>query len=315
MAEQQMESLDRAFALIEQDEIEEARGILRNLIDTEPDNPDVWWLYAHAVEDVGEAQTALRNVSRLNPEYPGLHELQQELAQITGVSPEATIGQQKLSDLDVFEDDFELDALALDDELPAPREVDDGHLPDLTEIEDNPRGRFRRILVMVAIILVLAVVGTLILLSGGDNEETPSSATAVPSVESSVTEETTIPALDATSANAMVDLLTDELILANSSTQDVLTELGQTEVASICTEVGEGLRNDLARAFELLASGFDALSQDKDAFALQMIDCSNGDTINTIGVPATSLVQFANGTLSSEEFQGSWVAVVLDPTD
>src|SRR4030095_169815 len=63
------EALDKAFELIETDHLDEARAILKPILDTEKDNPDVWWLYAHAVTDPETARLALNNVQRLDPNY------------------------------------------------------------------------------------------------------------------------------------------------------------------------------------------------------------------------------------------------------
>ncbi|MBZ0304653.1 MAG: hypothetical protein K8I82_01170, partial [Anaerolineae bacterium] len=62
--------LDRAFELIEDGRLEDAQRLLKPLIDADRNNPDVWWLYAHAVTDPEAAQIALQNVLRLDKDYP-----------------------------------------------------------------------------------------------------------------------------------------------------------------------------------------------------------------------------------------------------
>lgn len=79
MNDQTQQALAEAFELIEAEKLDEARAILKPMLTTHRDNPDVWWLYAHAVVDVEEAQTALNQVLRLDPNYPGAGELVSDL--------------------------------------------------------------------------------------------------------------------------------------------------------------------------------------------------------------------------------------------
>src|SRR6266498_4859282 len=62
-------ALKQAFDLIEAGQIEDAKALLRPILESEKDNADVWWLYAHAVTDPETARLALNNVQRLDPNY------------------------------------------------------------------------------------------------------------------------------------------------------------------------------------------------------------------------------------------------------
>ena len=73
------QQLDRAYNLIQENELQQARNILRPYTDADIDNPDVWWLYAHATEDPQAGRDALQRVLDLNPDYPGARELMQQL--------------------------------------------------------------------------------------------------------------------------------------------------------------------------------------------------------------------------------------------
>jgi len=92
------QDLSKAFDLIEQDRLSEARSMLEPLLASNQDNADVWWIYAHAVDDEAKAQEALDNVLRIDPAYSGASDLQQTLRQI---STSSEMG-------DEF-DDFDLD--------------------------------------------------------------------------------------------------------------------------------------------------------------------------------------------------------------
>ncbi|MBI1277015.1 MAG: hypothetical protein GC179_02685 [Anaerolineaceae bacterium] len=72
-------ALKQAFSLIEAGDLEDAKAILRPMIESDRDNADVWWLYSHAVTDPETARLALNNVLRIEPEYPDARELLSQL--------------------------------------------------------------------------------------------------------------------------------------------------------------------------------------------------------------------------------------------
>jgi len=71
--------LKQAFELIELDQLDKAEGLLKPLLESDKDNPDVWWLYAHTVKDVDTARSALYTVLRLDKQYPDAAELLTQL--------------------------------------------------------------------------------------------------------------------------------------------------------------------------------------------------------------------------------------------
>ena len=75
------QSLTHVYTLIEAGKLSEARVVLEPMLEKDADNADVWWVYVHAVEDPADAQTALNNVLRLDPDYPGANKLMQALRQ------------------------------------------------------------------------------------------------------------------------------------------------------------------------------------------------------------------------------------------
>lgn len=75
--------LNEAYGLIEQGELTRARNLLQPLLESDSQNPDVWWLYTHAAEDENEGRRALERVLALDPQYPGAAELGQSM----GIAP------------------------------------------------------------------------------------------------------------------------------------------------------------------------------------------------------------------------------------
>lgn len=71
--------LSQIYTLIEADQHAEAVDLLRPLLAEYPNNPDAWWLYAHAVTDIDDAHAALQTVLSLDPQYPGARDLQEQL--------------------------------------------------------------------------------------------------------------------------------------------------------------------------------------------------------------------------------------------
>lgn len=67
--------LNEAYGLIEQGELARARALLQPLLESDSQNPDVWWLYTHAAADENEGRRALERVVALDPQYPGAAEL------------------------------------------------------------------------------------------------------------------------------------------------------------------------------------------------------------------------------------------------
>ena len=70
MSESIQPTLTSAFEMIEQGHPDRAVTVLQPLLTQAADNPDVWWVYAHAVSDPQVAHAALTRVLRLEPGYP-----------------------------------------------------------------------------------------------------------------------------------------------------------------------------------------------------------------------------------------------------
>jgi len=71
--------LERAYNLIQQEQLDEALRILKGIVAQQPNNGDAWWLMANAVSDPNEAYEALGNVLRLNPHHVEAREAYDQL--------------------------------------------------------------------------------------------------------------------------------------------------------------------------------------------------------------------------------------------
>jgi hypothetical protein len=61
------DQLKHAYKLIKRDKTDEARAIIRPILDAEPDNAQAWWLLAHTVDDPKEVRAALNKMLALDP--------------------------------------------------------------------------------------------------------------------------------------------------------------------------------------------------------------------------------------------------------
>lgn len=157
MAESQNDALQRAYELVEAGQPEEARAILRELIETEPNNADVLWVYAYAVEDPEEARTVLQRLLEVDPEYPEAAELLKSLNNQFPVAPPLPV------DLPPFEDAQTtapaVEGLAEPDFLPPP----DTAIPALPTTPTRGGRRNRTILIGLGAALIAVVLLWLVL--------------------------------------------------------------------------------------------------------------------------------------------------------
>ena len=151
MSESNDAILQRAYELIENDELEQAQELLAPLLEADADNASLWWVYAHAVRDTAIGQVALERVMELDPAYPGAGELKDDLLQFQS-----------------GDDDFV--ALARGDNADAPvaanLEIDDWE--DLQPASDTEAevSSSRKGFALLGIVLVLVAAGAGLVASG-----------------------------------------------------------------------------------------------------------------------------------------------------
>lgn len=81
------DTLNEAYELIEANRIDEARRLLEPMLDDDSDNPDLWWVYAHAVDNPADARRALKRVQEIDPAYPQVNELLGEIDELQPAAP------------------------------------------------------------------------------------------------------------------------------------------------------------------------------------------------------------------------------------
>jgi hypothetical protein len=329
------QSLTRAYDLIEEDRLDEARAILEPILEIDKENTDAWWLYAHAVTDPEQAKQALSNVQRLDPEYPELDELLQTFEPQSRIS---SIGR--------------LQSPSLLPPLPAtlPGIVDDEEGDDdwdaLDEEEDDSLPLWRRPAFLLAVgLLIFVIVAALVIFRPGDQPQVTATTTDVASnqsvdetptipfiaVESPVPAQTEgipteesfegIPTLaeetstqvsesagNPTSPN--FDTLSQSLAnftLAEAGISTEQTSLGNTVVANVCTTPGAELRSALEQVMSVLANNATGLGV--DALGTRMLDCTTNTPLLVIGASANDMTAYATGSLTEREFQARWQPV------
>lgn len=125
--------LQRAYELIETDSLSDARTILEQIVASDRNNADAWWMLAHAVDNPDEARNALNNVLRIDSAYPGAQTLFNTLqaatpGKIAAATPSAGIARLPAAPAPAAtsDDDFDFD---FDDE-------DDLGVMDLSDEDD-----------------------------------------------------------------------------------------------------------------------------------------------------------------------------------
>jgi hypothetical protein len=320
MSVQTEQALSQAFELIEADKLEEARAILKPILDVDKDNPDAWWLYAHAVTDPEAARLALSNVRRLDPQYLNAGELLYTL-------------EKQSPDLDLSDILSEKDPSFLPTVpstlpgLPGSKAIadDDWDLPDDEDEEDSYTPIFRRPVFLLALgTIIFAIVASLVILQ--PSLQTPnnntisvtstnqSSGAETPIVETSQAVEATVTEGQLTTP-AQVDNI-GEFDNLNASLKDFSiadngivveqTTLGDTVVVSVCTEPGVALRETLPEVLKAIAKESSTLSTEIQAISARMIDCTNNATLLMLGVSMSDAEAYEAGSLTDELFQAKW---------
>lgn len=204
--------LNEAYQYIEDGDFQAARELLEDHLAANEDNPDYWWVYAHAVETDEEGRAALQRLLELDPAYPGARTL---LSQISP-APE----------------------LVTSPAAPPPPPLDEGSALAMGDFDDFPEEDFpgdqpaqsRSLMPLLlgatalAIVLLLAIFLLPNLLGGGQPEATPTTSivsqpTARPLVDDLT--ETLEPVMDGT----------EEVIVADTPTDTMPTE-EETEPAT-----------------------------------------------------------------------------------
>ena len=291
MSEATSQTLLRAYELIEADEHEEARELLEPVLATDPDNADAWWLYAHAVTTPNEAQSALSNLMRIDPDYPGATELNAKVrSQLPERQPAARMVEQR-------------------GQTTADREV------------NATFGRFVRWVALVGVVVAVLIIAFLLLSDtdeDADDGEQPTSAVASIPTLAIVTpmEQETAEAQIVTTEDAQLEAVTEatipEGVLSAFDTFELAEEPttvvddvdgGRTLLIGVCAD--DASLDLIDSAMERVASA-SASVDSVDAIGVRVYDCSSGDVINSLAVDLEVAQQFNNQTIDLRSYQSQW---------
>ena len=327
------EILQSAFDLIENNELEHARNIIEPLLETETNNPAVWWVYAHSLEDPEDGLKAIDKVVQLDPTYPGVNDLKTQLS----------TSQTTQEDKSTIDDWDDLGVISPDD-LETPDSLTGG------------RSIVRSLL--IAAVVIILVVGVFAVLSGAFSNNTTQSptevadqSTIIPTVniqivtnvsatEMSTEVETESPTEEPTEVLSTDEPTliiptevetgspTDEPTLEPNETQPYFTALienlsayevseseiktretvlGTTLDVTICAAAGpesSSALNDVMGVFVGLNSD---TPEDIVAFAVTLLDCNNAQPISrTIGVERIFVQSFSDDEIVLKDFQREW---------
>lgn len=324
--------LQNAFDLIEQGELEQAQATLAPLLETENDNPDLWWIYAHAVRDSETGIKALDRVIQLDAAYPGASQLKQQ-ADLAPFSSGAVISDaasappadEEQGDIDDWED----------------------LQPEVERAAQNKRVG-RGLAVAIAALLLIAL-GSLLVLSGevdiapltaliapspepqivvvSVSTETADSPTAAPaeideSPAAAPTEtnsptaaptETEVPATPSPEIAAFIALVSDtvsDFEIDETASGLRRTELGNTLVFRVCAVPGPQFQTRLGSVMNAVASLDAGIPENAAAIAVSLLNCADEDAApRAVGVEWDMIQSYANEEIDARDFQRSWQAL------
>lgn len=311
--------LQNAFDLIENNELEDAQHILEPLLETESNNPAVWWVYAHAVQNSEEGMQAIDKVIQLDPTYSGANELKIQMSSM----------KESTSELDDPIDDWDDLGFATDDNISEPSS-----------------GRSPIRFLFIAIVVIIIVVGIFAILSGtlGNTSQQPTpvvaQSTAIPTAnmqivtnisatEASIEVATEIiptqevatalptekptkaePTIAPTQTPSYLSLVEENLSAYGVSETDIETRqtlLGTTLDVTICATAGAESSLALNGVMDILVESNSDAPEDITAFAVTLMDCNNEQSIpRTIGVERSFVQSFSDEEIALKDFQREW---------
>lgn len=333
--------LQRAYEMIEIDELEQAQELLAPLLETDEKNPALWWVYSHALRDQSIGQLALDRVLELDPSYPGANELKEDVLEI----------QSRDADFLQVDADESASAQAVVDVI----DDWDDLQPELDDGSDASGGR--RGAVALALILFVVAAGIALVASESidiseilsSSQPTPDAAVivvvappAAPDTLASEPDESAPEAvaqatdMDAVAATAeltqtapaeatadgalsatLVEASALELAFARNVAERISdfeidplassareTLLGRTIVIQVCAVAGSEFSTRLNRVIEVAVELGDAIPIGAKAVAAGLLDCNDeGAAPRIIGVAVETIRQYLDEEIDAREFQ------------
>lgn len=317
LVDQLDQTLDKAYDLIEADRLNDARALLEPLTKTQPQNPDIWWLYAHALEDSKSASHALRHVIAIDPYYPGAADLLKQIAAETPQTPavKRLIPVAPTQGMTPSDDEFDF---ALDEE-------------SIVETFEDKRGVRSRLGLLLAAIIGVIVVGLLLLvLLNALNR--PNASTATQATQQSVAQAT----IEATPLPILPDDITPTALIAGAETEaagvvpidldlfypllegfevpasgirvESTASFGDTLLVSVCVNSTDlaGLRDTTNAVMEILANQSSLIAGNVSAIGVELRNCDEETALRTIAVGIQDAVRFSEGSLTRDQFSALW---------
>lgn len=343
------QTLQQAFDLIEANKFDEARTILQPLLESDKDNPDVWWIYAHAVQDPEEARKALRTITQLDPTYPGATDLMETL-QARFPSSTSGSGIRSLS-RSAASAGASAQSPAEDDDL----DFDTGDEEEL--ISARRTINLRRLLIPLAGFVVVVVLIVVVLAIANPSQpsatqtpvpETPTQVVAVdtgtpgtgvetptevPTVAETATEviaqtvpsdtpqpiitDTEIPQTTPEPATATPGASGsgDFTTIQNALTEFTLAPAGiQTRQTVLGSTVIVSVCTTITEQGTTLSKVMGIVAKlsngvQADAIGVQLMNCDDQTPLRTIAVKMQDAQSYAAGTLTDRDFQLTWKPV------
>lgn len=324
--------LQNAFDLIEQGELEQAQGVLAPLLETENDNPDLWWIYAHAVRDSETGIKALDRVIQLDAAYPGASQLKQQadLAPFPSgaAMPEAASAppaDEEQGDIDDWEDlqpEVERAAqskrvgrgfavaiaalllIALGALLVLSGEVDIAPLTALIAPSPEPQ---------IVVVSVSTETADSPAAAPTQVDESPASAPTETDSPTAAPTETEVPATPSPETAAFIALVSDAIsdFEINETASGLRrTELGHTLVFRVCAVPGPQFQTRLGSVMNAVASLDAGIPENAAAIAVSLVNCADADAVpRAIGVERDIIQAYANEEIDARDFQRSWQAL------
>jgi hypothetical protein len=338
------QTFSEAYDLIEQGNLSAARQLLDNVRAENENNPDFWWVYAHAVEDAQSGRDALQRVQQLQPDYPGINNLVQQAGISTSRSTVQTLRPpQSLPDLPKTQGfDHEFSDMDEDFVLDEP-------------VQNNTQ---RNLLLGVAAVVVLLVLAGLLIpsLLGGNeisststpiaqpvttlgtleiidttedateaiDEATATEEEAVETDEARPTEEEVEPTdeeVEPTSEDEPTEDLTEptEDIASDDAFAELAAQLADYEVPVDGVAVGETLLGNTFLVTTCSPPGpvatqsilsiadtlkAETLTDDIEAVGFRIANCADNTAVRIIGVSRSDFDAFAAGSITAQQLQG-----------
>lgn len=318
-------TLAQAFRFVESGELGKARALLEPLRGTLADSADFWWVYAHALEDDRQGREALQRVYNIDPDYPGIAPLADELSLVrsavhqerpvpsTSLEPEdlsflvgkrRDAGNSRLRRILIPLVLILLVVLGIGLLLPRLNQQSSTTLPTVTGQNQATTGTpTESIEIAVSEEPISIALDPALAPDTAEITEEPSSDvsglnTPEPSVEPIELTETSptdtidaTPTLEAAGAqSAALESLLESFDLPEQGTRVEQTVLGNTLVVDTCSAPGPQASFTIVSIAQLLGANPEVLPADVEGLAIRIVDCDSDTVLRVVGISRESLL-------------------------